>query len=151
MSSSVVTVADSQFILEISEQNFLGMSEGRILFCDIFPQGSTPPLVRTSASPLGAWFWSLQMVPSVPSVGNEYQVVLGEDNALLYAFNLALNSLCHLFAVIDIKNNICHFGVELEVHTCCLQILLHGKDQRLVLVVLGELQGTEVSSRKYDG
>lgn len=37
------------------------------------------------------------------SVGNEYQVVLGEDNALLYTFYLALDSLCHLFAVINIK------------------------------------------------
>ena len=122
----------------------LGMSEGRILFCDIFPQ--TPYATGTNLR-ITVGCMVLVAVDSTlgtASVGNEYQVVLGEDNALLYAFYLALNSLCHLFAVIDIKNNICHFGVELEVHTCCLQILLHGKDQRLVLVVLGEFQGTEV-------
>ena len=120
------------------------MSEGRILFCDIFPQApytaGTNLCVTVGCMVLVAVDGAL----GTASVGNEYQVVLGEDNALLYTFYLALDSLCHLFAVIDIKNNIGHFGVELEVHTCCLQILLHGKDQRLVLVVLGELQGTEV-------
>ena len=122
----------------------LGMSEGRILFCDIFPQA--PYAAGTNLCiPVGCMVLvTVDGTLGTASVGNEYQVVLGEDNALLYTFYLALDSLCHLFAVIDIKNNICHFGVELEVHTCCLQILLHGKDQRLVLVVLGELQGTEV-------
>ena len=122
----------------------LGMSERRILFCDIFPQAPYAAGTNLCVTVGCMVLVSVDSTLGTASVGNEYQVVLGEDNALLYAFYLALNSLCHLFAIIDIKNNICDFGVELEVHTCCLQILLHGKDQRLVLVVLGELQGTEV-------
>ena len=122
----------------------LGMSEGRILFCDIFPQAPYAAGTNLCVTVGCMVLVTVDGTFGTASVGNEYQVVLGEDNALLYTFYLALNSFCHLFAVIDIKNNICHFGVELEVHTCCLQILLHGKDQRLVLVVLGEFQGTEV-------
>ena len=122
----------------------LGMSEGRILFCDIFPQAPYAAGTNLCVTVGCMVLVTVDGTFGTASVGNEYQVVLGEDNALLYTFYLALNSFCHLFAVIDIKNNICHFGVELEVHTCCLQILLHGKDQRLVLVVLGELQSAEI-------
>ena len=57
LSSSVVTVADSQFVFATSEQNFSGCPNDGSCFA-IFFQRLQQPLVRTSASPFGAWFWS---------------------------------------------------------------------------------------------
>ena len=50
---SVVTVADSQLVFAISEQNFSGCPKDGSCFA-IFFQRLQQPLVRTSASPFGA-------------------------------------------------------------------------------------------------
>ena len=103
LSSSVVTVADSQLVLETSEQNFSGCPKEGFLFCDIFPQAPYAAGTNLCVTVGCMVLVSVDSTLGTASVGNEYQVVLGEDNALLYAFYLALNSLCHLFAIIDIK------------------------------------------------
>ena len=57
LSSSVVTVADSQFVFATSEQNFSGRPKDGSCFAMFFHKFQQP-LLRTSASPFGAWFWS---------------------------------------------------------------------------------------------
>ena len=57
MSSRVVMVADSQLVLEMSEQNFSGRPKAGSCLAMFFHK-LQQPLVRTSASPLGAWSWS---------------------------------------------------------------------------------------------
>ena len=57
LSSNVVTVADSQLVFVISEQNFSGCPNAGSCFAMFFHR-LQQPLVRTSASPFGAWFWS---------------------------------------------------------------------------------------------
>jgi len=53
--SRVVIVADSQFVFAISEQNFSGCPKDGSCFAMFFHR-LQQPLVRTSASPFGAWF-----------------------------------------------------------------------------------------------
>ena len=48
-------VADSQFVFSISEQNFSGCPNAGSCFAMFFHR-LQQPLVRTSASPFGAWF-----------------------------------------------------------------------------------------------
>ena len=78
------------------------------------------------------------------SVGNKYIVILSKKDSLLNTLYLALNSSCHFFAIVDIKDYIGNLCVELEVNACILQIFLHWKDQGFILVVFGEFQGAEI-------
>lgn len=95
MSSSVVTVADSQLVLETSEQNFSGCpKEGSCL--RYFPQAPYAAGANLRVTVGCMVLVTVDSTLGTASVGNEYQVVLGEDNALLYTFYLALDSLCHL-------------------------------------------------------
>ena len=82
------------------------MSEGRILFCNILPQAP-----YTAGTNLCITVGCMVLVTvdgtfCTAAVGNEYHVVLGQDNALLYTLYLALDSLGYLLAVIDIEDNV---------------------------------------------
>ena len=78
------------------------------------------------------------------SVSDENIIILCKKDTLLHTFYLALDSSGDLFAILEIKDHVCDLSIKLEVNTCILQIFFHGKDQGFVLVVLGELQGTEI-------
>ena len=144
MSSRVVMVADSQLVLEMSEQNFSGRPKrGPAWRCSFHRlQAAAGAHLRI---PLGAW--SLVAVDGplgAGAVGDEHQVVLREDDALLHAIDPALDGGGRLSAVPDVEDHVGDLGAEAEVHPGLLQVLLHGQDQGLILVVPGELQGTEV-------
>ncbi len=120
------------------------MAESLILCGYIFPQ------VPAAAGPhFGITVGRMVLIAvhgafRTASVGNEYQVVFREHNALFHAFYPALNGFCHFPAALRLKNNICYFCVKAEFHACRFQIFLHGQDQRLVLVVFREFQRAEV-------
>ena len=78
------------------------------------------------------------------SVCDKYEVVFCQGNAFLNTLDLALDRRCHFLAIVNIKEYICDLGIELEVHTCILQIFLHRQDQGLILVVFCKFQGTEI-------
>ena len=78
------------------------------------------------------------------SVGDKYEVVFGKNDAFFHAIYLAFDCRCDLLVVFEFKDHVGNFCVELEVNACFFQIFLHRKDQRFVLVVFGEFQGTEI-------
>ena len=82
------------------------------------------------------------------AVGDKHQVVLREDNALLRAVDPALDGGGRLSAVPDVEDHVGDLGAETEVHPGLLQVLLHGQDQGLVLVVPGKFQGAEVGESR---
>ena len=78
------------------------------------------------------------------SICDKYKIVLSEWNTLLSSVYPALYGLCYLLAVSHVKYDICDLRVVLECHARRLKILHHRKDQRLILVVLRELEGREI-------
>ena len=105
------------------------MAESLILCGYIFPQ------VPAAAGPhFGIAVGRMVLVAvhgtfRTASVGNEYQIVFREHNALFHAFYPALNGFCHFPAALRLKNNICYFCVKAKFHACRFQIFLHGQDQ----------------------
>ena len=53
------------------------------------------------------------------------------------------NSL-YFLSIVDFKNNVGYFGIELEVYAGILEVFLHRKNQGFILVVLREFQCGEV-------
>ena len=120
------------------------MSEGRILFCNIFPE--TPASACTNLC-ISIWSMILVTVNSslcTASVGNKYIVVLSKKDSLLNTFYFALNSCCHFLSIVDIEKYIGNLCVELEINTCFFQIFLHWKDQRFILIIFCKFQSTEI-------
>ena len=120
------------------------MSEGRILCCDIFPEGPA-----AACSNFSVTVWSMVLITvdrafCTASVGDEYEVIFGKDDTFFHAVYFAFDGRCNLFAIFEIKDYVSNFCVELEVNTCFFQIFLHRQDQGLVLVVFREFQGTEI-------
>ena len=120
------------------------MSEGRILCGNVFPQGP-----YTTCTNFGISVWSMVLVAvnsalCAASVCDEYKIVFCKKDALLYAFDFALNGRSDLFSIFEIEDHVCDLCIELEVNACILQIFLHRKDQGFVLVIFGEFQGTEI-------
>jgi len=78
------------------------------------------------------------------SVGNEDEVILGENDAFLDAVYFALDGFCYFLSIVDFKDNVGYFGIELEVYAGILEVFLHRKNQGFILVVLREFQCGEV-------
>jgi len=78
------------------------------------------------------------------SVSDKNIIIFSKKNALFHTFYLTFNGGGDLFAILEIKDHVCDLGIKLEVNTCILQIFFHRKDQGFILIVLGELQGTEI-------
>ena len=78
------------------------------------------------------------------SICDKYKIVLSERDPLLSSVYPALDGLCYLLAISHVKYDICDLCVVLECHARRLKILHHRKDQRLILVVLCELEGREI-------
>ena len=120
------------------------MSKGRILFCNIFPKAPATACTNLSIS---VWSMVLVTVDSslcTASVGNKYIVIFSKKDSLLNTFYFALNGCCHFLSIVDIEKYIGNLCVELEINTCCLQIFLHWKNQRFILIVFSEFQSTEI-------
>ena len=120
------------------------MSEGRILGCDIFPQGP-----YAAGADFCVTVWSMILVAidgafCTASVCDKNIIIFSKKNALFHTFYLTFNGGGDLFAILEIKDHVCDLGIKLEVNTCILQIFFHRKDQGFILIVLGELQGTEI-------
>ena len=125
------------------------MSEGRILFCNIFPKAPATACTNLSIS-----VWSVVLVTvdgslCTASVGNKYIVILSKKDSpfstpLYLCTQIA--SLPFFFTIVNIEDYIGNLCVELEVNACILQIFLHWKDQGLILVVFGEFRALKSGS-----
>ena len=120
------------------------MTEGRILFCDVFPEAPAAAGTNFSVSVGRMILITVDGTLGTASVGDKYQIVLGEKDAFLHAVYLALDSFCHFLAIGNFKDYVGNFSVILEVYASCFQILNHRKDQGLVLVVSREFQSAEI-------
>ena len=49
-----------------------------------------------------------------------------------------------LFAVADVKVHVHHLGVEVELGPVILQVLYHGQDHGLILVIPGKAEGPQI-------
>ena len=123
-------------------------SKGGVLLGDVLPQAPAPAGAHLRVPVGGMVLVAVDGPLGAGAVGDKHQVVLREDNALLRAVDPALDGGGRLSAVPDVEDHIGDFGAEAEVHPRLLQVLLHGQDQGLVLVVAGELQGTEVGESR---
>ena len=84
-------------------------------------------------------------MPSVQlPVGNEDEVILGENDAFLDVRLPCTQWLLLLSSIVDFKDNVGYFGIELEVYAGILEVFLHRKNQGFILVVLREFQCGEV-------
>ena len=120
------------------------MTESRVLFGDILPQVPAATGAYLGVAVGGMVLVTVDGALSAGAVGHKDQVVFGEQDALFGAVDLALDGRGHLFALPDVKEDIGNFSAELEIHPRLFQVFLHGQNQRFVLVVAGELEGTEI-------
>ena len=120
------------------------MSERWILRCDIFPEGPAAACTNFRVAVRCMVLITIDRTFCTASVCDEYEVVFSKDDAFFYAIYLAFDRRCDLLVILEFKDHVGNFCVELEVNACFLQIFLHWKDQGFVLVVFGEFQGTEI-------
>ena len=78
------------------------------------------------------------------SVCDKNKIVFCKDNSFFHALYTAFNSGSNFLSVFKVKKYVCNFCVELKINACSLQIRLHGQDQRLILIIFGEFQSTEI-------
>ena len=120
------------------------MAKRRILLCDILPEAPASARSHLGIAIRRMILISVDRALGTASVCDKYQIIFRQNNALFHAFYLAVDRFCNLASVFDLKNDIGNFGIELEVNAHILQILLHRKDQRLILIVLGKFQCAEI-------
>ena len=121
-----------------------GVAEGRILCGDLLPQ--IPAVARldggveTGCLVLGTHGAALDAA----AVGDEQQIVLGQVDVGHLACVLHGDRACHLAAALNVELDVRDLGVVVELHAKALQVLDHGQDDGLILVVAGEAQGGKV-------
>ena len=112
-SSRVVMVADSQFVLCDIGAEFLRVSKGRILLCDVLPQ--TPAAARADLC-IAIRCMILVAVDSTfctASVCDEYKVILGENNTLFHTMLPCIQSQMQSSCPsLKVENNIGYFSIE---------------------------------------
>ena len=118
-------------------------AEGRVLGSDVPPQLPAAPH-RLSEELRGAVVAAQRGVLRAGAVCDEHQVVLSELPDLLPALPDPHQLLCHLSARGDVEDHVGDLRVILKLHIVLLQVVHHGQDQGLILVVLGKFQGREV-------
>ena len=120
------------------------MSKGRILFCNVFPQAPAAARADLCITVRCMVLIAVDRAFGAASVGNEDEVILGENDAFLDAVYFALDGFCYFLSIVDFKDNVGYFGIELEVYAGILEVFLHRKNQGFILVVLREFQCGEV-------
>ena len=78
------------------------------------------------------------------AVGDEHQIVFNQVNGLLLAVLHVDDLLCDLLIAHSLDDDVLDIHAVLHLHAVAFQILYQRKDHALVLVVLGEAQGTEI-------
>ena len=124
---------------------FVGMAEGRILSGDLAPHIPAAALFQFGVVGGGLVLTAHGGVLHAAAVGDEHQIVLRQvDAAGLTVLDDvdALGQLVLRVRAVELHVGDLHAVVELDI--VALQILHHGQNHGLILVVLGEAQGGEV-------
>ena len=120
------------------------MSERRILFCDIFPETPASACTNLCISVRCMVLIAVDGSLCTTSVCHKYKVVLSKNDSFFHTIYLALDCFCDFLISFKLKEYVCNLSIELELNTCCLQIFLHWQDQRFILIIFCEFQGTEI-------
>ena len=122
----------------------LRVTEGGILRGDLAPQIEGPAGTDLLDVLAGLVLPADGGVLHVAAVRDEKIVTFGQIQELLAAVHEELHTLCDLSPIVDIKADVHDLGVEMELRTMALQILDHGEDHGLILVVLRETQRPQI-------
>ena len=98
------------------------MSKGRILFCNVFPQAPAAARADLCITVRCMVLIAVDRAFGAASVGNEDEVILRENDAFLDAVYFALDGFCYFLSIVDFKDNVGYFGIELEVYTGILEV-----------------------------
>ena len=120
------------------------MSEGRILFCDIFPETPASTCTNFCISVRCMILIAIDGSLCTASVCHKYKVVFCKNNSLFYAIHLTLDCFCNLLIAFKLKEYVCNLCIELEFNTCFFQIFLHWQDQRFILIIFCKFKSTEI-------
>ena len=96
------------------------MSEGRILCGDIFPEGPAAACTNFCITVRRMILIAVDRAFCAASVCDEYEVVFGKDDAFFHTVYLAFDCRCDLLVILEFKDHVGNFCVELEVNTCFL-------------------------------
>ena len=78
------------------------------------------------------------------TIGDEYQIVLGQAHEVLFVLPQQFNTCGQLSLRVGVKFHVDHLGVVVELDAVGFQVLEHGQNHGLILVVAGKPQGLEV-------
>ena len=122
----------------------VGMAEGGILSGDLAPHIPAAALLDLGVVGGGCVLAAHGGVLYAAAVGDEHQIVLRQVDGLVLAVPDDVDALGHLPMGGAVKLHVGHLHAEVELDAEALQILHHGQDHGLILVVFGKAQGGEV-------
>ena len=123
----------------------VGMTEIGILRGDLAPHIPAAALPQLGVVGGGLVLAAHGGVLHAAAVGDEHQIVLRQVDGVLLAAAQHVDALGQLAGGVSaVKFHVAHLHAVVELHAVALQILHHGQDHGLILVVLGEAQGGEV-------
>ena len=124
----------------------VGMAEGRILGGDLAPHVPAAAFLQLGVVGRGSILAAQGGVLHAAAVGDEDQIVLCEvDGAASRRSRCTSMRLASLWPGSAQSNSTLHdLDAVVELDVVALQVLHHGQDHGLILVVLGEAQGGEV-------
>ena len=123
----------------------VGMAEGRVLGGDLAPHVPAAAFLQLGIVGCGSILASQGGVLHAAAVGDEDEIVLREVDGALPAILDDLDALCQLVVGVGaVELHVADLDAVVELDVVALQILYHGQDHGLILVVLGEAQGGEV-------
>ena len=120
------------------------MAEAGVLGCDLTPQVPAAALLDFGEIGGGGVLAADGGIFNTAAVGDKDQVILGQVDAILLAIAQDVDAGSLLFAAGAVKGHVDDLGVVVELHAEAFQVLDHGQDHRLVLVVAGKAQGCEI-------
>ena len=88
------------------------MTKGRILFCNVFPQAPAAACADLCITVRCMVLIAVDRAFGAASVGNEDEVILGENDAFLDAVYFALDGFCDFLSIVDFKDNVGYFGMN---------------------------------------
>ena len=120
------------------------MAEAGVLGCDLTPQVPAAALLDFGAIGGGGVLAADGGIFNTAAVGDKDEVIFGQVDAVFQAIAQDVDAGSLLFAAGAVKGHVDDLGVVVELHAEAFQVLDHGQDHRLILVVAGKAQGCEI-------
>ena len=120
------------------------MAEARVLRGDLAPQVPAAALLQLGLELGGGILAAEGRVLDTAAVRDKDEVVLGQVDGIFLPIVEDVDAGGLLFAAGTVEGDVRDLGVIVELNAEALQVLDHGQDHRLVLVVAGEAQRRKV-------